>query len=492
MTNFFRWIPSVEAVLNNENIEAVNGVDRRRKAEIAAEEADFWRNKIKTDTQGFAAEFADEAAFRRRFVLDLQKKLTSAAGGNLKKVINGTGIVLHTNLGRAPLAKAAVAAVNGVIGGYCNLELDLNTGERSATRFANVHNLICKITGAEDCIVVNNNAAAVLLALNTFACSKEGVISRGQLVEIGGSFRVPEIMEKSGVRLHEIGTTNKTHISDYAKAINEETGVLLVIHPSNFHMSGFVETPELAEVAALGREHGITTVYDWGCGALYPLAGAGIGSEANIKKLVKSGVDIITMSGDKLLGGPQCGIIVGSKEKISEMYENPLTRALRPDKMILAALEGTLRCYTSCEKAKSEIPAINFLTADLRELEIKAKKLAKMLEEARDDWEISLEYTKGLVGGGSLPEVKLPTCVVKIAAAANLQSLAKEMRLAKTPVIGYIRGNTFNLDVRTLRDEDLPLIKEAAVNLDLNNPNLNNSDINNLDNNNLEETSCRE
>ena len=469
MTNFFRWIPSVETVLNDEKIKAVSGVDHSYKAEIAAKTAEFWRQKIKEDSESFAEEFADEAAFRRRFAAEILKKLNSAAlgGCNMRKVINGTGIVLHTNLGRAPLADSAVRAVDEVIGGYCNLELDLETGERSANRFANVRELICRLSGAEDCLIVNNNAAAVLLALNTFACGRQGVISRGQLVEIGGSFRVPEIMEKSGVRLYEIGTTNKTRIADYEKAINEETGVLLVIHPSNFHMTGFVETPDLCEVAALGKKHSITTVYDWGCGALYPLAGVGIGSEVSIKKLVKSGVDIITFSGDKLLGGPQCGIIAGSREKIRLMYENPLARALRPDKMVLAALEGTLRCYSSLEKAKSEIPVIKLLTAEPKALEERAKKLVNLLEEARDDWEITLDYTKSLVGGGSLPEVKLPTCVVKIAGAFNLQKLAKEMRSAKTPVIGYIHGNSFNIDVRALRDEDLLLIKDAAENLSL-------------------------
>ena len=467
MTNLFRWIPSIETLLNRPEATAITEVDRKEKTEIARKEVNLWREKIKKQPQEITDRYETAEAFHKAVLSGFLRKLNAAAycGFNMRRVINGTGIVLHTNLGRTPLAEQAVEAVNQVMTGYCNLELDLETGERSENRFSNVHDLICQITGAQDCLVVNNNAAAILLALNTFGYGKEGIISRGQLVEIGGSFRVPEIMEKSGVKLYEIGTTNKTRISDYQTAINETTGVLLVIHPSNFHMTGFVETPELGEIAALGKKHDITTIYDWGCGALYPLAGLGIGRESTVKKLTDAGLDIITFSGDKLLGGPQCGIIIGSKEKISAMYQNPLTRALRPDKMILAALEGTLRCYKNLENVRQAIPVLRSLTKEPLELEKTARTLADKLAAVQDHWEISIDYTKSLVGGGSLPDVKLPTCVVKVEGPKNLNHLAKELRSAKIPIIGYIHGNAFHIDVRTLLDGDVDFIAEAFANL---------------------------
>lgn len=468
MTNLFRWLPSVEAVLSHPALKKFNAVDHARRAEIVRLAIENMRRRIVQEPQAVTAAYPDEGALHTEVLEQAAAALAQLAAEqnkpNLRHVVNGTGIVLHTNLGRAPLASGAVAAVNRVISGYCNLEINLEDGNRSSNRFANVRNLLRRLTGAEDCLVVNNNAAAVLLALNTFGYDREGVISRGQLVEIGGSFRVPEIMEKSGVRLHEIGTTNKTKISDYAKAINEETGVLLVVHPSNFHMTGFVETPALAEVAALGRQHDITTIYDWGCGALYPLAELGVGSESTVDELLASGVDIITFSGDKLLGGPQCGIVLGSGEKIRQMYDNPLTRALRPDKMILAALEGTLRYYLDPESALKNIPTLRGLTRSDKELAAAAADLAEKLRQAQPDWQITVAKQRSLVGGGSLPDVTLPTHVVEITAPdIGLNSLAKAMRNAEVPVVGYISGGAYCLDARTLQAEDIALIVSAAA-----------------------------
>lgn len=467
MTNLFRWLPSVEAMLIHPKLRKFNAVDHAQRAEIVRSAIETMRRRIVQEPKVVAAEYSDEAALHTDVLEQAYAELARLSAEqnkpNLRHVVNGTGIVLHTNLGRAPLAPGAVAAVNQVISGYCNLEMNLEDGNRSSNRFANVRNLLRRLTGAEDCLVVNNNAAALLLALNTFGYEREGVISRGQLVEIGGSFRVPEIMEKSGVRLHEIGTTNKTKIGDYAGAINEETGVLLVVHPSNFHMTGFVETPTLTEVVALGRQHNITTIYDWGCGALYPLAGLGVGSESTVDELLASGVDIITFSGDKLLGGPQCGIVLGSGEKIQKMYNNPLTRALRPDKMILAALEGTLRYYLDPQSALQNIPTLRGLTRDDKELASIANDLAEKLRHVQPDWQIAVDRQHSLVGGGSLPDVTLPTYVVRIVATnISLNSLAKNMRLAQVPVIGYISGGAYCLDARTLQPEDIPLIAAAA------------------------------
>ena len=462
MTNLFRWLPSVEALLNNPLISSIQGINHSRKAEAVRQQIILWRQQIKTNPEALTTAFADEAEFHQALAEAAAENLSSQKQHRgLCRVVNGTGIVLHTNLGRAPLAEQAIYNVNQAISAYCNLEYDLLTGERSGNRFANVRSLICRLTGAEDCLVVNNNAAAIMLALNTFGEGKQGIISRGQLVEIGGSFRVPEIMEKSGISLCEIGTTNKTRIQDYENAINEETGILLVVHPSNFHITGFVETPALSEVAALGKAHGITTIYDWGCGALYPLADAGIGSEANIKSLIRSGIDIITFSGDKLLGGPQCGIVLGSREKIKAMYDNPLTRALRPDKMILAALEGTLKYYENPEDAIKNIPILRDLTKDSSQLAKTAAELAGRLQAISPNRQITVSQTTCPVGGGSLPDVKLTTYAVQIRGVGNLSDFSLQMRTAQVPIIGYIHDNAFNIDVRTLQAGDTELIENA-------------------------------
>ena len=468
MTNFFRWLPSVEAVLGHPALKKFNSIEHQQRAEIVRIEIERLRQQILQQPDEIAAAYPDEEAIHSAVLRAAAAQMEQAAAAinrpNLRRVVNATGIVLHTNLGRAPLAPAAVEAVSKVISGYCNLEINLENGSRASNRFANVRNLLRRLTGAEDCLVVNNNAAALLLALNTFGQGREGVISRGQLVEIGGSFRVPEIMEKSGVHLHEIGTTNKTKIGDYAKAINEETGVLLVVHPSNFHMTGFVETPPLAEVAALGRQHGITSIYDWGCGALYPLAQLGIGNESTIDELLASGVDIITFSGDKLLGGPQCGIVLGSGEKIQAMYNNPLTRALRPDKMILTALEGTLRYYLDPQSALENIPALRGLTRSDDDLAAAANSLAAKLQSIKPHWQISVQRQQSPVGGGSLPDVKLPTHAVRIMLPdGNLNGLAKRLRNAEIPIVGYISCEAYYLDVRTLQEGDIELIAEAVA-----------------------------
>lgn len=474
MTNIFRWLPAVETIIENPLIAAVNTCGHKQKAEAARKSVELWRRQIKENPKQITELYTDKTDFQNAVIKSTAEMLNLYSGNNgLRKVVNGTGIVLHTNLGRAPLAKNAIDAVNNAINAYCNLELDLNTGERSANRYTNVTNLLCRITGAEDCLVVNNNAAAILLALNTFGAGKHGVISRGQLVEIGGSFRVPEIMEKSGVKLYEIGTTNKTRTEDYENAVlkilqnqkeQETGGILLVVHPSNFHMTGFVETPNLAEIAKLGLKYGFTTVYDWGCGALYPLADIGIGNESTVQSLLNSQVDIITMSGDKLMGGPQCGIILSNKEKIREMNKNPLARALRPDKMIIAALEGTLSHYLNPKTVLTNIPALRNLTKDETTLKKTAENLANKLQAMSTKHKITVFQTESPVGGGSLPNVKLPTYAVQFRNVGNLNSFSRNMRSAEIPVIGYIQNNAFIIDVRTLQSEDTAAIIGAYKN----------------------------
>jgi len=462
-TNIFKWLPSIEELLNYPSLQAVN-INHNTKAECARNAVDRWRKAIRRDAETIRATFAVREIFVQKVLADALEECNKAAqnaGRKLHSVVNATGVVLHTNLGRAPFAQSAVEAVNDVITGYCNLETDLETGKRSDRR-QNFRDHLLALTGAEDCLVVNNNAAAVLLALNTFAEGKKGVISRGQLVEIGGSFRVPEIMEKSGVKLVEIGTTNKTNINDYDRAIDEETGCVLIVHPSNFHISGFTDSPELEEIVAVAKEHGVTSLYDWGCGAIYPLAEHGIGSESNVKKIVASGVDVLSFSGDKLLGGPQCGIIVGKKEYIAKLAKNPLARALRPDKMLLAALEATLKLYLEPEKAKAEVPIINLLTTEFEVLAAKAASLAVKLQQIKPNWQISVETSVGQVGGGSLPEVHLPTAVIRINIGKNPEDLAHSLRIGEPSVVGYIKEQCLHFDMRSLLPGDEERILQAC------------------------------
>ena len=299
----------------------------------------------------------------------------------LRRVINATGIVLHTNLGRAPLSKAAMQAVNDVAHDYANLELDLDTGKRGS-RYSHVLGLLQHLTGCEDALVVNNNAAAVMLALASISKGKEAIVSRGQLVEIGGAFRVPEVMEASGAILREVGSTNKTHLKDYAKAINETTGLLLKVHTSNYRIVGFTHTPTTEELVQLATEYNIPLLEDLGSGFLLNLQKAGIADEPAVQDLIQLGVDVITFSGDKLLGGPQAGIIVGKKALIAKMKENPLTRALRVDKMTVAALEATLRAYLSPETVLDEIPTLAMLTISTSALRKKAFALKQAIIKA--------------------------------------------------------------------------------------------------------------
>ena len=381
----------------------------------------------------------------------------------LKKVINATGIVLHTNLGRAPLSAAALTAINQTAGGYCNLEIDLAAGGRGH-RDDHIAALICALTGAEDAVFVNNNAAAVLLVLDTFAKGREAVVSRGQLVEIGGSFRIPDIMEKSGVILHEVGTTNKTHLADYQRAINDKTAMLMTVHPSNFQQIGFTSVVDLADLVQLAAEHDLLTVNDLGSGCIFPLAAQGIGSEPLINEVLATGVDIITVSGDKLLGGPQSGIILGKRDRLKQIKKNPLLRALRLDKLNIAALEATLLAYLRGD-AMVEIPILSMLLVDLPYLAVKAERLKNQIIDAtKDDIDIYIIEGQSMVGGGSLPGVVLPTWLISLR-AKNLSAaaLAAKLRIGEPAVLTYIRNHSVLLDLRTVTEDDLSGIALAVA-----------------------------
>ena len=388
-----------------------------------------------------------------------------AAKPSLRPVINATGITLHTNLGRACLSEKAVAAAAAAARSYSTLEYDLETGERGS-RYVHVENLLCRITGAEAAMVVNNNAAAVLLILSALGKGGQVITSRGELVEIGGSFRIPEIMEQCGCALREVGATNKTHLRDYEQAICEDTRALLKVHTSNFRILGFTESVSLRELVELGREKGLPVIEDLGSGCFFDLEKLGIHDEPTVMNSVRAGVDIISFSGDKLLGGPQAGIILCKKEWIGKLKKHPLTRAMRVDKMTLAALEATLNTYLEPEKAQQEIPTIRMLAADPAHLKLRAEKLCALLKDRGVVCEVIPEQDQ--VGGGSVPTQLLPTFAVAVdPQKVTVDGLEERLRkYAGIPIIGRIVKDRYLLDLRTLWDEDFVYIADAVKEAD--------------------------
>lgn len=376
-----------------------------------------------------------------------QQKITPS----LRRVINATGVILHTNLGRALLAPSVAAQVAQIAEGYCNLELNLESGKRGS-RYQHVQELLKELTGAEEALVVNNNAAAVMLVLDTFAKGGETLVSRGQLVEIGGSFRIPDIIQSSNATLREVGATNKTHLYDYERALSANTSCLLQVHPSNYHMSGFVEEVSTQDLAKLAHTHNLPFIYDLGSGCLYPFAQNNIGQEPLPKKLVEQGVDVLTFSGDKLLGGPQAGIIVGKKEFLSLVMQNQMLRALRVDKMTLAALEATLALYR--DGKEQEIPTIAMLTATKEKLQAKAEICHTELSTAG----IACAITESLapVGGGSMPDVVLPAYIVEVMPkTCKVDEALNLLRQGSPSVLAYIHEGKVCFNLRTVASSEM-------------------------------------
>lgn len=375
---------------------------------------------------------------------------------HFRRVLNATGVVLHTNLGRAPLPARAIEAITNTAAGYSNLELNLETGERGS-RYAHVEQLICRLTGAEAALVLNNNAAAVLLVLREMAQGKKVVVSRGQLVEIGGSFRVSEVMRESGVILVEVGTTNKTHEYDYERAIDGDTALIMRAHTSNFRIVGFTYQPSLRDLVELSHGLGVPVFEDLGSGSLIDLRNFGIGDEPTVRESVEAGVDLVSFSGDKLLGATQAGIIVGKAEYIHRLKKNQLTRALRVDKLTLAGLEASLLLYLDEKKAIQEIPTLHLLTRTIDQLNPYAEQLAVGLQGVfgeRADVQVISGYSQ--VGGGSLPTEDLPTWVVAISAKDfSLNALEDRLRHVDLPVMALIRKDALLFDVRTLFPEEI-------------------------------------
>ncbi len=400
----------------------------------------------------------------------LEREVSAAAGRlaapHPRSVINATGVVLHTNLGRAPLAPAAAEAVARALDGYSNLELDLETGRRGS-RMGSLEAKLLALSGAEAALVVNNNAAALLLALNTLALGREVVVSRGELVEIGGSFRVPAIMERAGVRLAEVGTTNRTHIHDYESAIRPETALLLKVHRSNFEQRGFVAEADVGEIAQVAHAHDLPFVEDLGSGTLLDLSSQGLPGEAFAPGRLALGVDVICFSGDKLLGGPQAGILMGKREHIEAMKKNPLARALRVDKLTVAALDATLDLMLDPSRVH-EVPTISGLRSDTQALEPRVARLEEIVSRITAAhaesgvWKIRVAPTEAAVGGGSLPEHRIAGLAV-VLEGGSAHALAEGLRAASSPVLARVRDDALWLDVRTLRDGDLDRVGEALA-----------------------------
>jgi L-seryl-tRNA(Ser) seleniumtransferase len=396
-------------------------------------------------------------------VKDLARQAQSL---NLRATVNATGIVIHTNLGRSLLAETAIEHLCAVGRRYSNLEFDLDKGRRGS-RYANVEDLICELSGAESAIAVNNNAGAVLLALETMAAGKKVIVSRGELVEIGGSFRIPDVMAKSGGILCEVGTTNRTHLRDYENAVDEQTALLLKVHKSNYSVVGFSAEVSLKDLVALGRKHRVPVMEDLGSGTFVDFSRYGLLKEPTVQESVSAGVDIITFSGDKLLGGPQAGLVVGKKACIDRIKKNPITRALRIDKLTLAALESTLRLYRDEEKAVQAIPTLRMMLQPIATLSEKAGRLKKMLESTGHKrlTVASLDLVSR-PGGGSLPLLELPSkgLGVKID-GLSANAIEKSLRLNSPPIIGRIEDDLYTMDMRTLQDDELETIRSAIETL---------------------------
>lgn len=401
----------------------------------------------------------------------LKEYVEATLAPRVRKVINASGVVIHTNLGRSVLAKEALDAVYTVAGGYCNLEFDLEKGERGS-RHSLVEKDICKLVGAEAALVVNNNAAAVYLVLNTLCQGGEVLVSRGELVEIGGSFRIPEVMKQSGTVLHEVGTTNKTHLNDYVGALSEQTKAILKVHTSNYRIIGFHEDVPNYELAKLAHEKNLPLIHDLGSGSLVDLSLYGLCGEPTVREIVASGVDIVTFSGDKVLGGPQAGIIAGKKEYIEKIKKNQMLRALRCDKLTLTALSETLRLYYDEKLALEKIPTLTAITVSKETLKKKARKLYNVLKKIlpQEKVKLTLEENISRVGGGSFPENDLPTyvvCLDFLEESSTFSAQAWKEKFLKTnpPLIGRVEHDKFLFDVRTISEQEFALIKNCILSI---------------------------
>ncbi len=449
-------IPAVERVLQDPAVrEALESGRVPRNAVVPAvrDVLDRIRARVRS---GAVSEMPGTAEVARLALEEVRRRLEP----RLVRVVNATGVVLHTNLGRAPLPEEAAEALRRAAG-YCNVEYRLDTGRRGH-RHEVVGDILRELTGAEAAAVVNNNAAAVLLGLSALARGREVVVSRGELVEIGGSFRVPEVMAQSGALLREVGTTNKTHLRDYEQAIGPDTALLLKVHTSNYRIVGFTSSVDTRELVGLARRHGLGVMEDLGSGCLVDLDVPGAEREPTVQEVVQAGVDLVTFSGDKLLGGPQAGILLGRREAVEACTRHPLMRALRPDKLTLAALEATLALYRDPEKALVRIPVLAALRIPPGELRARAESLAGALRRALGDRAaVGVAPDVSKVGGGALPLAELPTHVVEVRPGEGVEGAAAALRRHDPPVVVRVRDDALVVDPRTLRPGEDPLVVSA-------------------------------
>lgn len=459
MKNMLRNIPSVNELLDSPPLRRL--VDRVHRSVVLSGVRDFL-DDLRTEVASAAAEIkvpgASELAER---IADWIVREEQPA---LRPVINATGILLHTGLGRAPLADEALRAMVDVAGGYASLEVDLQSGERSQ-RVQAVEKLIRKLTGAEAAAVVNNNAGATLITLATLGAGREVIVSRGELIEIGGSYRLPEVMSQSGAILREVGTTNKTRIGDYAAAIQANTAALMKVHPSNYVVQGFSEEASLPELVALGRKHRLPVIDDIGSGALIDFKPFGVSGEPIAPERIHAGADVVLFSGDKLLGGPQCGIICGRKEHIDAISKHPLMRAFRVDKLTLAALAATLSLYQDIEVAKRSVPLLSLLSTPVENLQNRAERLAPQIAALSSVAAAEPVADQTYLGGGSVPTQQIPTwCVAISPRNGSLEGLATALRTGSPAVFGRIHRERLMLDLRSvLPRQDLQLVEAVRA-----------------------------
>ncbi len=442
-----RALPSVDRLLLDPEIQELLGAAPRIAVVDAVRES-------------LAAARKRRAGAPENWATDVRERLADRARPSLRPVLNATGVVLHTNLGRAPLAPVAVAAMTAVATGYSNLEFDLDNGTRGS-RGDHCREPLRAATGAEDALAVNNAAGALLLALSALASGRDVVISRGELIEIGGSFRIPDILLRSGARLREVGTTNRTHLKDYKTALEGDVAAVLTVHRSNFEQRGFVTTPEAADLAALARAAGVPYIVDVGSGLLADLSPWGLRDEPRVTDALAAGADLVLFSGDKLLGGPQAGCIVGRRSMVAQCREHPVARAVRADKMTLAALEATLALYHDPHQAVSTIPVLRMLTLDAAELSARAGRLAALCPSALRP---TLEAGESAVGGGSFPGAALPTTLVALEAGVlGPHGLALRLRLGDPAIVTRVAGDRVLLDPRTLPEESFTAVAAALT-----------------------------
>jgi len=453
--NLLRSLPKVDDILGELLADSNYDVPKLLMKTVIQRTLQIEREKILANHKG------NKEKSKKEWIEYIRGNIAKMQAPNLKKVINGTGVVIHTNLGRSILSDKATRSLMVAGSFYSNLEFDLDSGKRGS-RYSLVEELICDLTGAEAALVVNNNAAAVFLTLDSLASGKEVIVSRGQLVEIGGSFRIPDVMAKSGATLVEVGATNRTHLYDYERAISAETALLLRVHTSNFRIIGFTSEVSATEMVALAKQRDLFTMEDLGSGSLIDLTQYGFPKEPTVQEIVSAGVDVVTFSGDKLLGGPQAGIIAGKKDVIEKIKKNPMNRALRIDKFTLSSLESVLREYFDLENALSQVPTLSMLTADPAKLKVKAQKINRKLKSRKiSGCDFKVVPTVSRVGGGSFPEYNIPSWAIELTPGLmKVSHLEKKMRDLDTPVIGRIENDRYLLDVRTIQESEISELVE--------------------------------